>query len=279
MVLNESIEDARKLKEKRLFFKVDFARAFDTVNWDYFINMKTKMNFPAKWIQWIQECISISRTKVLVNGNPTGEFALERRLRQRDPLSPFLFLLAAEGLNLMTKRAVERGLLKATEIGRNRIQISHIQYADDTMFIVGGEIENARAIKWLLKNFELALGLSVNFDKSWAFGVNTEREEMAAIAGELRCRVEDFSINYSGLKVGGRLLGLETRGDVVEKVKGRIKGWDRNSLSMGGRITVVNSILSALPVYGLSLFPLPKKVSQQIRGIQCKFFCGVVMRR
>lgn len=103
---------------------------------------------------------------MLVNGSPSGEFPLERGIRQGDPLSPFLFLVAAEGLNLMAKRAVERGLLKAATVGRNRVHISHIQYADGTIFIVEGGKENVLAIKWLLKNFELASGLTVNFEKS-----------------------------------------------------------------------------------------------------------------
>lgn len=76
---------------------------------------------------------------MLVNGSPSGEFTLEMGIRQGDPLSPLLFLIAAKGLNLFTTRAVERGLLKAANIGRNKIQVSHIQYAGDTIFVVGGD--------------------------------------------------------------------------------------------------------------------------------------------
>lgn len=172
VILNEAIEDARKTKAKRLLFKVDFAKAFDSVSWDYLLDMKRKLNFPEKWILWIKECISTAKANVLVNGSPSGEFALERGIRQGDPLSPFLFLVAAEGLNMLVKRAVERGLVRAAEVGRNKVRVSHIQYADDTLFIVDGMKENAVAIRRLLNNFELASGLSVNFDKCWACGVN-----------------------------------------------------------------------------------------------------------
>lgn len=74
--------------------------------------------------------------------------------------------MAVEGLSLLAKRAVEKGLLKAAEIGRNKIQLSHIQHADDTMFIVDGRYDNALAIHSILLNFELVSGLSVNFEKS-----------------------------------------------------------------------------------------------------------------
>lgn len=124
-------------------------------------------------------------------------------------MSPFFFLVVAEGLNLMAKRAVERGLIQAAKIGRRRIQISHVQYADDTLFIIEGGNENAIAIRWILKNFELASEIAVNFDKSWAFGVNMERVEVAEMVDGLGCRIGDLSIPYLGLKVGARFGGTE----------------------------------------------------------------------
>jgi len=68
------------------------------------------MNFPAFWHKWIKECVSIATTSELVNGSPTDEFPLERSLRQGDPLSPFLFLLAAEGLNVMMSEMVSANI-------------------------------------------------------------------------------------------------------------------------------------------------------------------------
>lgn len=124
------------MKTRRLLFKVDFAKAYDSIDWNYVIEMLRNMNFPGKWISWVKECISTATANVLVNGNPSGEFQLERGLRQGDTLSPFLFLVAAEGLNALTKRAVREGLLKGVTIGRGNMVISHLQYADDIIFAV-----------------------------------------------------------------------------------------------------------------------------------------------
>jgi len=65
-----------------------------------------KMAFPVLWRKWIKECVSTATASVLVNGSPTDEFHLERGLRQGDPLSPFLFLLDVEGLNVMMSEMV-----------------------------------------------------------------------------------------------------------------------------------------------------------------------------
>lgn len=153
VVLNELVEEAKLARIERMVFKVDFAKAYDSVDWDFLLDMLRAMKFPEKWILWISGCISSASANVLLNGAPSGEFALKRGLHQGDPLSPFLYLIVAEALNVLMNRAVQAGLIKPVVVGRDKVKVSHIQYADDTVFIVEGSIENALAIKWLLKNF------------------------------------------------------------------------------------------------------------------------------
>lgn len=58
MVLNEIIEDTRKSKDRRLIFKIDFEKAYDSIKWDYLLKMLSIMKFTSKWIKWIKECVS-----------------------------------------------------------------------------------------------------------------------------------------------------------------------------------------------------------------------------
>ncbi|MCI47103.1 RNA-directed DNA polymerase (Reverse transcriptase), partial [Trifolium medium] len=70
------------------------------------------------------------------NGIPTDEFPLERGLRQGNPLSPFLFLLAAEGLHVLMEAMVENHFFLGYSIGtQNPISVSHLQFADDTLLL------------------------------------------------------------------------------------------------------------------------------------------------
>ncbi|XP_028105542.1 uncharacterized protein LOC114304582, partial [Camellia sinensis] len=113
--------------------------------------MVSNFGFGEKWLGWIKECLSSSRISVLVNGSPTEEFSPQRGLRQGDPLSPFLFYLVAEGLNLLLNRAKMLGLVKGALIGSNGMSISHLQFADNTIIFSEADLKELLLIKRILR--------------------------------------------------------------------------------------------------------------------------------
>ncbi|XP_057809051.1 uncharacterized protein LOC131023524 [Salvia miltiorrhiza] len=189
VILNEAIAEAKKRGKGRIVFKIDFAKAYDSVEWDFLDIMMDRLNFDPLWRKWIRGCISSASANVLVNGSPSGEFSLERGLRQGDPLSPFLFLIAAEGLHSLISRAVDRFLVQPAVIGRENLKISHLQYADDTIFLLGDDEDNAGAVKNILKIFQLLSGLSVNFNKSTLLGIEVDDSKVERMAVVLGCKV------------------------------------------------------------------------------------------
>ncbi|XP_057790730.1 uncharacterized protein LOC131007831 [Salvia miltiorrhiza] len=202
VILNEVISEAKKTGEGRLIFKIDFAKAFDSVEWDFVDVMLQQFNFAPTWRKWIRGCLSSASANVLVNGSPSGEFDLERGLRQGDPLSPFLFLIVAEGLHALIEGATVRGLIQPAEF---------------------------------------MSGLAVNFNKSSLMGVGVEEAQLERLALDLNCKVGSFPFKYLGIKVGGRLKSVVDWSYIVEKVRKKIDGWKNRKLSLAGRVTLVKA--------------------------------------
>ena len=136
LIANKVVDDAQKSNKELMLFKVDFEKAYDSVDWSYLHTVMNKMAFPMLWRKWIKECVSTATASIFVNGSPIDEFPLQQGLRQGDPLSPFLFLLAAEGLNVLMNSVVENNLYKGYGVvSTNLTVVSHLQFTDDTLLI------------------------------------------------------------------------------------------------------------------------------------------------
>jgi hypothetical protein len=195
------------------------------VDWGYLDAMMSKMLFPVLWRKWIKECVTAATASVLVIGSPTYEFPLKRGLRQDDPLLPFLFLLAAEGLNVMMKSMVENNLFTGYGVGHaNSTVVSHLQFADDTLLVGVKSWANVRALRAVLSLFAVMSGLKVNFHKSLLVGVNIADSWLNEAASILNCKVGKVPFMYLGLSIGGDPRRLAFGDPVFNTIKSRLTG-------------------------------------------------------
>ena len=124
-----------------------------------------------------------------MNGSPTEEFPIERGLQQGDPISSYLFLLAAEGFNVMMTSIVEAGLYHGYRLGNHDgVSLSHLQFADDTLIFGEKSWANVCYMWAVLILFEQVSGLKVNFHKRMLTEINISASWLAEAASMLNCR-------------------------------------------------------------------------------------------
>ena len=261
LIANEVVDESRKLKKDLLLFKVDFEKAYDSIDWGYLDDVLRRMAFPTLWRKWMKECVGSAIASILVNGSPTNEFPLKRGLRQGDPLSPFHFLNVAEGLNVLMTAAMEANLFTGYSVGStNPIVISHLQFADDTLLMGVKSWANGRTLRAVLFLFEAMSGLKVNFHKSMLFGVNIDESWVHEATSVMSCKIGRLPFIYLGLPIFGDPRRLVFWEPVLDRIKARLFEWKSRNLSFGGHLILLKSVLSSLPVYALSFFKAPSGI-------------------
>jgi hypothetical protein len=91
VIVNEVVDWAKKAKKDCLIIKVDFEKAYDSVDWGFLEYMLIRCGFCDKWIEWMRVCVFAGNLSVLVNGSPTGEIDIQRGLKQGDLWLLFFF--------------------------------------------------------------------------------------------------------------------------------------------------------------------------------------------
>jgi hypothetical protein len=136
--------------------------------------------------------------------------------------------------------------------------------------IFGFTRNQLRYVRLILLCFKAVLGLKVNLGKSELMAVG-EIENIGNLTAYLGCRVAGLPMKYLGLLLAAAYKATSTWNGVTEQMGRRLAGWKKIYLSKGGQLTLIKSMLSNLPTYYLSLFPVPMSVANRIEKIQQDF--------
>ena len=131
--------------------------------------------FSPDWVEWVMGLVSSPFFNILLNGSLTSTFQPSCGIHQGDPLSPFLFILMAEGLSHHIATQVDRGTIRGVKAHEGASSQTHQQFVDDTMLMGHPLVQEAQSFKKCLDPFARASGLAVNPNKSQVFFVNTPR--------------------------------------------------------------------------------------------------------
>lgn len=198
-------------------------------------------------------------------------FQGSRGIRQGDPLSPLLFILVMEVLSKFISKAMDANLLEGFSVGDGIGTISHLLFADDALFFSGINEDSMISLKGILLCFEAVSGLKVNLGKSELIPVGRV-DNLEILANIFCCKISKLPITYLGLPLGARFKDPKVWDLVIAlRWKEDLVGGKKGYLSKGGKVTLIQSVLSIIPIYFMSIHKIPLSVANRIEKLQRDF--------
>jgi len=165
-----------------------------------------------------------------------------------------LFIIVAEGLSRLLREAKRASVFSGVEVGFERVNVDLLQFADDTLFFCNPSYHNVLSVKAILKCFELVLGLRVNFHKSALGVVGISNLDMIIYSKCLNCNQITLPFKYLGIMIGDNPRRIVFWNPIINKIKSRLSTWKGRMLSMAGRICLIKSVITVLPLVYVSFF-------------------------
>lgn len=180
--------------------KIDISKAYDRLEWGFIKNMMIRFGFHERWIERIMTFISTVSYGFIHNGAEIGRVIPTRGVRQGDPISPYIYIMGAEGLSAMLRRNVDDGLIHGCTVAKGAPNISHLFFADDCyLFFKATEVE-ANNMKRILNRYESISGQRINFWKSTVvFSPNTSVDDRTKVCDKFGVTEIERPRNYLGM--------------------------------------------------------------------------------
>ncbi|KAJ9700573.1 hypothetical protein PVL29_006060 [Vitis rotundifolia] len=186
-----------------------------------------------------------------------------------------------EAVSSLISRVEEKGFIRGFKVLGRRgegVSVSYLLFADDTLLFCEDNRNQLEFWKWIVYCFEVVSGLKINMQKSEIIPVGGV-EDLDRAAAVFGCKVGNLPTTYLGLPLGVSHNSCRVWDGVEERFKRKLATWKTQYLSKGGRLTLIKSTLSNLPIYFISLFVIPRKVRLRLEKIQREFLWGDLEER
>ncbi|GJT82249.1 RNA-directed DNA polymerase, eukaryota, reverse transcriptase zinc-binding domain protein [Tanacetum coccineum] len=203
---------------KRCSFKIDIQKAYDTVSWAFLEDIIRKFGFSRRMTDWIMASIANSKFSICVNGERYVYFKGGRGLRQGDPISPYIFTIVMEWLNLIMKDEIRKEKQFKFHFKCKQMRITYLCFADDLIMLCHGGVESIQTIKRALDKFSSMTGLYPNLGKCTMFCGSLDSDTKIAISTILPFKEGKLLVRYLGVPLVTKKIGIADCKQLVDKV-------------------------------------------------------------
>jgi hypothetical protein len=190
----------------------------------------------------------ISNFSFIINDEIHGSLKPTRGLRQGDPLSPYLFLICAEGLSRLLYNAETTADIAGFRCSMHGPKITHLLFADDSMVFTKASVRDCQSIKSVLSLYACASGQVVNYQKSaMCVSKGVAKRRAIGLARIVGVRLVACHDRYLGLPSFAGRNKKEIFSNVREKVWQKLHGWKNKLFSAGGKEILIKAVVQSVP--------------------------------
>ncbi|XP_038992144.1 uncharacterized protein LOC120115525 [Hibiscus syriacus] len=208
----------------RCTLKIDLRKAFDSVSWDFLMNVLTSLGLPGRFRDWITACVIGARYYVAFNGSLVGFFKGKRGIRQGDPLSPYLFVLIMNVLSHLLNVAAKEGLTRFHPKCK-RVPLTHLSFADDLLIFCHGAEDSILGVVGVLEVFYKMSGLQLNAGKSELFSCGVHEDVLKRVQVTTGFKLGTLPVRYLGVPLVTRKLTAKDCLPLVDKIISKLALW------------------------------------------------------
>ncbi|XP_026416837.1 uncharacterized protein LOC113312290 [Papaver somniferum] len=248
-IISHEIIHSMKKKDGQngwLALKLDMSKAFDRLEWPFI--MKILKSF---------------------------DFKSTRGIRQGDPLSPYLFILAMEWFSRTMVATHHSNSIQGISVARGAPPINHLLFVDDCLIFTHANLTSVNNLLQVLQDFSSQSGQVINFDKSSIhYNNNTDPGICDTLSNILGVQPMNKNEKYLGSPLIIGRSKVKAFEDIQLAFERRLRNWQGTTMHQSGRSTMVKAVLNSIPMYQMSTFKMPKQLLKKLDSIQRKFFWG-----
>ena len=239
---------------------IDFLKAFDTLEWDFMFKALEHFNFGNQYIAWVKMIYNDISSSIINNSVTSPYFSLSRGVRQGDPLSGYLFIIALE---ILAQKIRDDKRIEGFKI--DNVEIKLTQYVDD-MTVVCKDRHSGDALFEILSKFRSISGLGINVKKSEGMGIGLDKSTTNKLFG---IKWPNDPIKVLGIHLSYDVLAAEKANfdDKIKQLKLQLHWWKARDLTLIGRILIAKSIGLSKFIYLASVIDIPQNIVSEVNAI------------